>query len=232
MAPNAKQIRDRLKQELKNDGNPGNRSGQVYWDIREQILDGRYHPGDKLIIRDLAAELCVSMTPVREALYRLIAEGALEARERQSARIPLLSIADIEEIWNIRLRLEPYAVEQAVPLLTSLDIDRLTRYSEEVADAKKHLSTKEISQLVRQFNFHLYRSAALPRLAKMIEDIWASSMPTLGWLLEHEKRDDIAAKYRQDLLKAAKRRDPVAAAQCITDDIKGSFQRVLTAMNI
>ena len=230
MALQAQQIRERFKQEVKNENGSGLRSDQVYLNIRGKILDGQFLPGDMLVIRDLAAELNVSMTPIRESLHRLIAEGAIESREHRSARIPLLSLASVEEIWKIRLRLEPYAVERAVPLLSNLDIDLLTQYSEQVAEAKKHSFGPEINRLVRQFYFYFYQSAGMPRLTKMIEDLWTSYMPTLAWLLEHEHRVDITGQYQEKrygrLLKAAKKRDSQAAAQCFVDTLNFSLQRL------
>ena len=93
--------------------------------LRELILAGSLAAGAKLGETELANRLDVSRTPVREALSRLAAEGLVEIVPNRGARVAKWSDHDLEQIFELRLRLEPYAVGLAVPRLTNADLDEL-----------------------------------------------------------------------------------------------------------
>ncbi|MBB3896717.1 GntR family transcriptional regulator [Roseococcus suduntuyensis] len=86
---------------------------QAYLTLRRRLADGTYAPGSHLREEELAAQLGVSRTPVREALRRLDAEGWLRVVPNQGAFAFEWSVADIEEIFDLRALLEAHAVEHA-----------------------------------------------------------------------------------------------------------------------
>ena len=81
---------------------------QVYDSLRQALTTGRFVPGQKLTFRFIAGALGVSLTPVREALGRLVAEGAFEMQPSRSVRVPLMTRARIEELRDIRKSLEDW----------------------------------------------------------------------------------------------------------------------------
>jgi DNA-binding GntR family transcriptional regulator len=91
---------------------PRSLSDRTYHALRDHLLSGRFADGQLLPEAGLAAQLGVSRTPVREALARLASEGLLESAGR-SFVLPALSRADIDDIYELRLMLEPEAVCQA-----------------------------------------------------------------------------------------------------------------------
>ncbi|MGH3274111.1 MAG: GntR family transcriptional regulator [Streptosporangiaceae bacterium] len=94
--------------------------------IRENILAGRIPAGARIAELDVARQLSVSRTPIREALSRLAAEGLVELSPNRGARVTSWTPDELREIFEVRLRLEPYAVRQAVPRLTSAQLDDLS----------------------------------------------------------------------------------------------------------
>jgi DNA-binding GntR family transcriptional regulator len=86
---------------------------QAYLTLRRRLADGTYPPGSHLREEDLAAQLGVSRTPVREALRRLDAEGWLRVVPNQGAFAAEWSYADIEEVYDLRAMLESHAAEHA-----------------------------------------------------------------------------------------------------------------------
>src|SRR5882757_4956641 len=86
---------------------------QVYESLREALTIGRFVPGQKLTFRFIAGTLGVSLTPVREALRRLVAEGAFEMQPNRSVRVPLMTRARILELRDIRKSLEGLAAYKA-----------------------------------------------------------------------------------------------------------------------
>lgn len=86
---------------------------QTYLTLRRRLADGTYPPGSHLREEDLAAQLGVSRTPVREALRRLDAEGWLRVVPNQGAFTQDWSPRDIEEVFDLRALLEAHAAERA-----------------------------------------------------------------------------------------------------------------------
>ena len=85
-------------------------SGQIATRIREKILGGDYAPGAALLQDSIAAEFGVSKIPVREALVRLRAEGLIDIEAHRGFRVRPLSAAEVDEVFKLRLTLEPAAV--------------------------------------------------------------------------------------------------------------------------
>src|SRR5215207_4289115 len=79
---------------------------RVYDSLREALTTGRFAPGQKLTFRFIASALGVSLTPVREALRRLVAEGAFEMQPNRSVRLPLMTRAKVLELRDIRVAVE------------------------------------------------------------------------------------------------------------------------------
>src|SRR3954454_7976714 len=77
----------------------------VYRAVREQIISGRLRPGEKLSDLRLSAELHVSRTPVREALYRLAQEGVVQVLRRRGFAVARMTPRDVRELYEIRLGL-------------------------------------------------------------------------------------------------------------------------------
>src|SRR6476659_3132276 len=100
---------------------------QVYESLREALTAGRFLPGQKLTFRFVADALGVSLTPVREALRRLVAEGAFEMQPNRSVRVPLMTREKILELRDIRMALEGLAVEKAANLADRQQVAGLRR---------------------------------------------------------------------------------------------------------
>jgi DNA-binding GntR family transcriptional regulator len=86
---------------------------RAYKRIRRAIVEGRYHPGQRLIEKNLGEEFEVSRTPVREALRELEAEGLVVSLPNKGSVVRPLSAQDIYDIYDLRGRLESLAGERA-----------------------------------------------------------------------------------------------------------------------
>ena len=103
----------------------GNLSEQVYGTIRASLMDGSYEPGERLTIASLADQMGVSITPVREAIFRLVSERALEMRAATSVQVPRLNVAQLLEVQRVRLELEGLAAYEAAARVTPADLAEL-----------------------------------------------------------------------------------------------------------
>ena len=102
-------------------------STQIYDRLRTALMRADLKPDERLKIRDLAASMGTSETPVREAIFQLARDGAVEIKPRHYVRVRRVTLAEYLEIRAIRLNLEPLAAERALPHIRAEDIDELAR---------------------------------------------------------------------------------------------------------
>jgi DNA-binding GntR family transcriptional regulator len=98
--------------------------------IREFIITGKYKPGEKLIEGELARQLNISRTPIREAIRRLESEGLIKTEPLKGAFVAKLSTSEVKEIYYVRGILESHAVESAVSKIGQSEIQLLIHYRE------------------------------------------------------------------------------------------------------
>src|SRR5579875_3617310 len=95
--------------------------------VRRAILEGRLRPGETLSISDLATDLGVSHSPVREALQRLSGQGLVVLRPARTAIVAPLELEDLQELYRLRRLIEVEAAARAAPDLTDEHLARLER---------------------------------------------------------------------------------------------------------
>ena len=145
---------------------------QLYQNLRQALLSGRFQPGERLKIRDLADEWGTSPMPVRAALQRLVAEGALEGEPQRSLRVPLMTRERFLQILQIRQSLEGLAVEDGVPRLQGADIEVLQACTEAMEEAVRRRDVQAYLEHNSRFHLTLYRACGNPTLLRMIEALW------------------------------------------------------------
>jgi len=139
--------------------------------IRESILAGRIPAGARIAEIDLARQLSVSRTPIREALSRLAAEGLVELSPNRGARVASWASQELREIFEVRLRLEPYAVSQAVPLLSPAEVDELGALAASMLALGRDQAAAEIVDLNQRFHGLLIARAGNPALAAALTSV-------------------------------------------------------------
>lgn len=172
--------------------------------LRDALISGRLRPGERLNIRGLAQQLGTSPTPVREALIKLAAAGAVDAEPGQSFRVPVLTRAEYLEISSIRRAVEGLAAEQATPRIRDEQIARLAEIEKQFLDAKREGNAGEALHYNRQFRFALYEAAGMPVLLMIIEGLWLRIGPCFNYLYpqppigaqSHHNYDDVIAALR------------------------------------
>lgn len=142
---------------------------QVYDSTRRAILEGRYKPGQRMRLQDIALENNVSFIPVREALRLLEAGRLVEIIPNKGARVADVSEADMTDAYNLRVLLECSAVEKAATLITKEELALADRYYAEMVDAFEAGDVETSSATHRAFHLSLYRPAQSPWLIHVIE---------------------------------------------------------------
>ncbi|XVV08557.1 GntR family transcriptional regulator [Actinoplanes sp. CA-131856] len=136
--------------------------------LREEILAGVIPSGARLGEVELAGRLSVSRTPIREALTRLAAEGLVEIQPHRGARVVSRSDEELREIFELRLRLEPYAVQQAVPALSPEQLDDLDALATEMIEAGDRDALVELN---RRFHSIFIEAAGSRPLADALRGV-------------------------------------------------------------
>lgn len=145
---------------------------RVYRTLRSRVMCGAVAPGLAITIQGVAADLAVSTMPVREALHRLVAEGALEYLDNRRVRVPGMTPAKFEEIIAARMALEPLAAERALP---HIDDDRLKRLADiDTAIGEAYAANDLLRSTELNFAFHrtMYEPSAGTVLLDLMESIW------------------------------------------------------------
>jgi DNA-binding GntR family transcriptional regulator len=199
---------------------------QVYDSLRDALTAGRFAPGQKLSLRFIAGTLGVSMTPVREAVRRLVAEGAFEMRPNRSVRVPLMTRDRILELRDIRLALEGLATEKAAALTTREQAAILRRIATELVAARTRGDAVADRQKIREFHFTLYAIANQPTLLRVIEGLWLQTGPYMNLLYPDFISSPRGPERRLRIVKALQTHDGATARREMQGDIGDALNYV------
>lgn len=172
---------------------------RLYRNLRGRIMLGEVPPGQPLTLRGLAAEHHVSMTPAREAVRRLVAEGALTLSGSGRISTPELTDERIEELAAMRALIEPELASRALPRAHFALIDRLSRMNGQIADAVERHDA--VGYIRNNLDFHrtLYLRAQAPLMLAMLETIWLQLGPTMRALYGRVRRNEPPRHHRMIL---------------------------------
>lgn len=194
-----------------------NLGSTIYQKLCEALMKGAFKPGDRLRIRDLAERLGTSVTPVRDAILRLVQDQALVLRSPRDIRVPLLTRAVYLEIRDIRVNLEGLAAERAAQRATPAQVralDQLLLRNEEAIRAQDTPLATELNQM---FHFALADIADMPVLRDIQRRLWLQMGPLIADVYGGAGRTMIDHHY--PLMEAIRRHDGPAAARAIQADI-------------
>ncbi len=144
----------------------------VYNIILDKILKGTYKPGEKLVIRQISAELGVSDTPIREVLKRLESEHYVEYSANKSVTVSRMEPSEIEDFFCIKGVLEGYATRLSIKSLKEADIAEIRKINDDMRSAVMSGSLENVPLLNKKFHMRIYQNMPNKQLLTMIEDIW------------------------------------------------------------
>lgn len=139
--------------------------------LRDRILSGAIPPGSPLRQELLAEELGVSRIPVREAIRQLSAEGLVDAIPHRGAFVSMLSRAEVEELFDIRLRLEPWLIHEAATQISEEEL----ALAEQCVARMDTAGPEQWGQLNWQLHEGLYRAAQRPAALAIVRGLHEKS---------------------------------------------------------
>lgn len=182
-------------------------------------MTGQYKPGERLTLKQLAAASGISEMPVREAVRRLIAEGAIEVCSTRIVRVPLMTVARMKELRDIRMDLESLAVSYAAESCTPESIAALRKINSEIEAARARGNHAVDMKKVREFHYTLYALAERPYLTRILDGVWMLTGPYLNLLFPDYAASGRGASFRSQLISALESHNVELARACIRSDI-------------
>ena len=199
-------------------------NARAYTALKQAVLAGAFKPGEVVTLRAIAQRLVIGDTPVREAVKRLISEGAFEALPNRSARVPLLDRREIQQILDLRILLESNAAALAAHNITLHQIEQLRSYHKAMATAVAADDSQAYGKLNMAFHFEIYRIADNRTLAGLIEVLWLRMAPFVSRTRSLIASDadeawHVACGQHEALLAALQTRDAEAARTAMREDL-------------
>lgn len=201
----------------------------TYARLRDMILFGHLAPGAPVTIQGLIADLGAGMTPVREAIRRLTAEGALLPQGNRRVAVPQLSAEMLEQVAFARLAIEPKLAELAAPRLTAAQIDRLEVIDAAVNRAIDAGKLPDYLAANHAFHFALYEAAEAPVLIDLARSLWLRAGPSLRAVIDRYGRE-AAPDLHREALAAMRAGNAKGLARAIEQDIQQGVDHVRQAL--
>jgi DNA-binding GntR family transcriptional regulator len=187
--------------------------------LRRRILSGAIPGGSRLVQSEVAVELGVSTTPVREALHDLASEGLVKFGAHKGAVVHHLDLDELREVFELRRVLEPMVMELAIPRMTEEIVDHL----DSLCDAMESTFDRPTwVELNREFHGVFMETSGWPRLASIVGALHDSASPFVA----------LALRFRHDLFDIGNRDHRALADAARTKDVNAAMANIVDHMNI
>lgn len=186
--------------------------------IREAIVDGRLAPGQRLKEQELARELGLSRTPIREALAVLQAEGLVETVPNRGATVRSHDADDLDDLYRLRALLEGYTAARAATRMSDEDVSALAESCERFAA----LADAEIREIVKEnllFHNLILRAAQSERAARFVRNVIELPLVYRSYIFYSAEQRRISAHYHRQITRAIEGRDAERAELVMKEHI-------------
>lgn len=205
---------------------------QAYGELRRRVLSGALPAGSRIAQHELAADLRMSITPLREAIRRLSSEGLVELDAHRNVRVAPMSAAEARELLEVRLSLEPAAVELAAARRTEADAGVMRAAAARLLPVTRRWGEDAI---LAHHEFHraLYAASHNRTMIRVLDDLWAKSDRYRRLGVELPTGDGPrTTDHRQhhEMLELVLAGDGAAAAQLARTHIRHSLTASVTAV--
>lgn len=201
----------------------------VYRRIRDMVLFGELAPGQAVTIQGLNAAVDSGITPVREAIRRLTAEGALEFKGNRRVSVPELTPEHLVELGFARVAIEPHLAAMACGRMVSSDIEALEAIDAQVNAAIRQGNIRAYLEQNYRFHASLYAHSGAEILGAMVQGMWLRVGPSLRIVCGRYGTANLPDKHAEAIaaLRAGRADD---VAQAIRDDIVQGQDQIIAAL--
>jgi DNA-binding GntR family transcriptional regulator len=203
----------------------------VYRRLRQGIIVGRFSPGAAVTIRGLATLLGTSPMPVREALRRLVAEGALDLLENGRARVPMMTDSRFASLIEVRVLLETAAARRALPCIDAARLAHLRRLDKAMWDVFSRNDIDGTIDANLAFHRRIYSYAPDDVLTPLIESVWLQIGPYMRAALQGS-REHYRIDRHDEALSAIAAGDAAALARAIGADVRDGIGHLIAGRKL
>ncbi len=203
----------------------------VFEALREAIVKGVLKPGERMMEIQLAEEMGVSRTPVREAIRKLELEGLVAMVPRKGAYVASLSMKDIVEVFEIRGALEGLAAELAAERITPEELEELERFLLRINES---IETKDLTLMVEvdtDFHSQLYRASRNERLSQVISNLREQIQRFRKTSLSLPGRMRAALEEHKQIVEAISARDGALARRLAEEHIENAENSLMEVIH-
>ena len=201
----------------------------TYLRLRDMVLYGVLAPGQPVTIQGLIRDLDAGMTPVREAIRRLTAEGALVLHDNRRVSVPRMTPALLDQLVHVREAVEPKLAELACPHVTPELLERLIEIDRGIEPAIRDADVQTYLRLNHAFHFALYEAAGATVLEDIARSIWLRFGPSLRVILARYINSGLPDRHAE-ALDAMRAGDAQALATAIREDIAQGIDQVRASL--
>jgi DNA-binding GntR family transcriptional regulator len=198
---------------------------QVTQSVRNALMNGNLQPGQAVTVKAISGMLGASVMPAREAMTRLIAEGALELRANRTVIVPQLSPQDFDELTDLRCHIECQAAVQALARIEPQHIAELRAIA---ADMRRQRVADAYLNANFQFHFLIYRLGASSFVLSIIEKMWVRVGPLIRFGLGGIDFSDSHQAHAR-IIDGLVQRDAEGLRQAIHDDLTTAARTIRLA---
>lgn len=203
---------------------------EVVGAIRDAIIQGKFKPGEKIPEQELAEQLGVSRTPVREAIRILEQQGLVATRPKNGTYIVRISWAEVRDSLYVRMALEELAVREAVARLTPQEWDDLCGKFQRLLDGMQEAVARNDSVVATEMDIEWHTLLIDAAQNRFLSRIWRSTgLPFLVWSPEREiypftpEKWTVFRKRHEQLIAGLRGRDPDQGAEAVRAHILGKL---------
>lgn len=201
------------------EGSPATTQEAVYQRLRNAIVLGAIPPGTALTMRGLAETLRVSPTPIREAMRRLSSEHAVLEKTNRRFQIPKMELGRFQDLIETRIVLETFAAQRAMPYISAIIIDELTRIDDAMDASIDQDNYDTLTSLNLRFHRSLYTANPNHAVLPLIESTWLQLGPFQRQALAGLREYYLVDRHKE-ILAALRTRDDAALRAAIISDIQ------------
>lgn len=198
--------------------------------IREAIINGKLKPRERLMEIQLAEELGVSRTPIREALRKLELEGFIVMVPRKGAYVADISFKDIADVFEIRAALEGLAAALAAERITDEELEELERNLVEKAEAIANNDLEKLVEVDTRFHELIYQASRNDRLTFIVNNLREQIQRFRATSLSFPGRMKKSLDEHRNLVDAIQSRDTMAARQLAEEHIENAENSMIESI--
>ena len=202
----------------------------VYDRLWRRVVNREFQPGDRLVEETLAQELGTSRTPVREALLRLGQTGLVQVSSRKGFSVPVITDADVIDLYDLRTAIETHAIRRATPLISDQEIVThrgLQRAALEQSQERDTATAEAFFRADLALHSVLHALGGNGRSTRILSEVMGQlSLLSMRASIIPE-RNQLAIAEHQVILNALEARDPGAAAAAMEAHLEAVKERSL-----